>query len=664
MQVGFEGGLYSAGTYEAEIRIESNDRARPEVTVPVTLTIETDPMGVAPTDLRSFSGEFGGPFLPTSTTYVVSNTGAVSYDYSVTTDVPWLDIAPASGPLAPGTTVSIQVGPGALANTLTPGHYEATVEFLNLDSGARVPCRVELDVEGEKPLLLYDFPLDSNPGWTVQGQWAFGIPTGGGSHNYDPVSGHTGNYVYGYNLAGDYPNNLTPTQYLITQPLDFTGYSTVTLQFWRWLGIEPNTWDHATIDVSNDNGATWTSVWSNPSTTISENAWSFQSYDLSSVAAGHAQVRVRWGMGTTDSIVTYPGWNIDDIQFFGEFPATAVKIAPEADFVSEGRQHGPFAPTGTTYSVTNTPPGTITWNVAKSASWFDTTPASGSLLPGETVEVAVSLNAQADYQSAGLYTDTLVFSASEGSSRTRAVSLQVWPYHNDDIYYFPLDTDPGWACEGQWAFGVPQGLGGEYGYPDPTSGHTGANVYGYNLAGGYPNNLTPTQYLITEPVDFTGQTSVFLEFWRWLGVEENIYDKVSISVSNDNGATWTTVWTNPNSWINENVWTLQTYDISAVAAGHAQVRVRWGMGSTDDIVTLAGWNIDDIRFYAQKPWHDLAAEPTTPFEAEGLEGGPFAPTSMTYTLTNLTSQTLTWQVLNMGSIPSWLQFRMLPFVAG
>ncbi len=661
LQVGFEGELYSAGTYEAEIRIASNDRDKPEVIVPVTLTISEDAIGVTPTAPQTFSGAFGGPFLPTSATYVVSNTGAASYDYSATADVPWLDLSSASGTLNPGESVAIQAVPGHLANTLMPGHYEATVEFVNTTSGARIPCPVELDVTSIPPellkqVLVYDFPLDTDPGWTTQGQWAFGVPTGGGSYNHDPVSGHTGANVYGYNLAGDYPNNLTPTQYLITQPLDFTDYLSVTMEFWRWLGIEPNTWDHATIDVSNDNGATWTNVWSNPSTAISENAWSLQSYDISAVTAGHANVRVRWGMGTTDNIITYPGWNIDDIQFFGLVASRELKVSPETSFEAEGRQHGPFDPTSATYVLTNTTTGSLTWSVAKSATWYDVAPVSGTLQPGETVSVSAALNAQTIYLHGGLHSDSLVFTASVGSPKNRSVSLNVLPYHGDDIYYFPFDTDPGWACEGQWAFGTPQGGAGDHGNPDPTSGHTGTNVYGYNLAGGYPNSLTPTQYLITEPLDFTGQASVFLDFWRWLGVEENMYDKVSIGVSNDNGATWTTIWTNPNSWINENAWTLQTYDISAVAAGHAQVRVRWGMGTTDSMWTFAGWNIDDVRFYTTKPWHELAANPTAPFEAEGFEAGPFAPTSMTYTLTNLTSQSLTWQVLNLGSIPSWLQF--------
>ncbi len=47
-----------------------------------------------------------------------------------------------------------------------------------------------------------------------------------------------------------------------------------------------------------------------------------------------------------------------------------------------------------------------------------------------------------------------------------------------------LDVNPEWIMEGQWEFGSPTGNGGsENGNPDPSSGYTGANIYGVNLIG-------------------------------------------------------------------------------------------------------------------------------------------------------------------------------------
>ncbi|MBP7747609.1 MAG: M28 family peptidase [Phycisphaerae bacterium] len=166
--------------------------------------------------------------------------------------------------------------------------------------------------------VAYENTFDSNPGWTTTGQWAFGTPTGGGSNNHDPTSGHTGSYVYGYNLAGDYANNL-PVRYLTTPAFDCTGQTHVQLEFWRWLGVESNSnYDQATVEASN-NGTSWSVIWSATSTgaAVADTAWKLQVFDLATIADNQPTVYIRWGMGPTDSYVTYPGWNVDDVRLTG-----------------------------------------------------------------------------------------------------------------------------------------------------------------------------------------------------------------------------------------------------------------------------------------------------------------------------------------------------------
>jgi len=156
------------------------------------------------------------------------------------------------------------------------------------------------------------FPLDTDPAWTTTGLWAFGHPTGQGSHAKDPSNGHTGPNVYGYSLSGDYTNNM-PARYLTTTPINCVDVTNAELHFWRWLGVESS--DHASVEVSND-GTTWVPVWVNAGT-ISESSWSHQVYDISAVADQQASAYVRWVMGPTDAAVTYPGWNIDDVEMHG-----------------------------------------------------------------------------------------------------------------------------------------------------------------------------------------------------------------------------------------------------------------------------------------------------------------------------------------------------------
>jgi hypothetical protein len=128
----------------------------------------------------------------------------------------------------------------------------------------------------------------------------------------DPNNGYTGTNVYGYNLLGDYSNNIPQARYLTTTAINCANRTSVQLRFWRWLGVE--SLDGANIQVSN-NGTTWTNVWQN-TTGVADTAWTQQTYDISAVADNHATVYVRWGMGSTNGSLTYPGWNIDDVQIW------------------------------------------------------------------------------------------------------------------------------------------------------------------------------------------------------------------------------------------------------------------------------------------------------------------------------------------------------------
>jgi hypothetical protein len=162
------------------------------------------------------------------------------------------------------------------------------------------------------PQTAHSFAMDSDPGWTTQGQWAFGEPAAGGSFDGDPSSAYTGNNVYGFNIGGDYENNMA-VYYLTTSAIDCSGLNDTKLRFRRWLGVEARPFDHASAEVSN-NGTDWTLLWRHPADTISESSWSLQTYDTSAVADDQPTVYIRWSMGPTNDSVTYPGWSIDDVE--------------------------------------------------------------------------------------------------------------------------------------------------------------------------------------------------------------------------------------------------------------------------------------------------------------------------------------------------------------
>lgn len=156
-----------------------------------------------------------------------------------------------------------------------------------------------------------------------------------------------------------------------------------------------------------------------------------------------------------------------------------------------------------------------------------------------------------------------------------------------------FETDKGWAISGgQWARGIPTGGGGDYGNPDPNSGHDAPNVIGYNLAGDYSNSMP--EYHITSPAfDCSGLSDVKLKFWRYLNVEQPTYDHAYIRIST-NGSSWTTVWENGGT-ITDNAWSEFEYDISDYADGQSTVYIRFTQGTTDGGWTYSGWNIDDLE---------------------------------------------------------------------
>jgi hypothetical protein len=165
------------------------------------------------------------------------------------------------------------------------------------------------------------------------------------------------------------------------------------------------------------------------------------------------------------------------------------------------------------------------------------------------------------------------------------------------FYDITLDSDPLWITEGEWAFGEPTGGGGTvYGNPDPTSGYTGANVYGVNLNGDYDTSApSGPHYLTAGPFDCSLYHNVKLKFARWLNTDYPPYVSNKIEVS-DNGTTWQVVWEQRDGQtITDNHWKIVEYDISSVAGNQSTVYIRWGYEINDEAYALSGWNIDDIQ---------------------------------------------------------------------
>jgi MYXO-CTERM domain-containing protein len=164
-------------------------------------------------------------------------------------------------------------------------------------------------------------------------------------------------------------------------------------------------------------------------------------------------------------------------------------------------------------------------------------------------------------------------------------------------------TDQDWShelLEGQtsegaddWMVGTPGGNGG-----DPDHAYSGSNAWGNDLSlesnwdGQYQNDKINTLY---SPVwNLAEHPEVRLQFRRWLGVEDSVYDYARIYVNDE------VVWTNAaGSGDLQHVdyeWILFDLDITEHAGGVDEVQIRWEIES-DGGLQFGGWTIDDVCLY-------------------------------------------------------------------
>ncbi|MFT5123966.1 MAG: hypothetical protein ACI97B_002601, partial [Verrucomicrobiales bacterium] len=224
------------------------------------------------------------------------------------------------------------------------------------------------------PEAFQTFDFGTDPGWTINGDWAFGTPL---AFSGDPSSAKSGSNVYGNNLSGTYPASIpAATPYHLTTPaIDCTSREQVKVGFWRWLRVESPTFDKAFLHASND-GINWVTVWVNTSS-IYESSWSYQEYDISAVADNQPTVYLRWGLGPTSSSRQYGGWNLDDIRLLAENGVAGVSVsAPDAHATESGQSTGTFTFTRTGSTAQNL---TANYTIAGTSSGSDYATLAGTI---------------------------------------------------------------------------------------------------------------------------------------------------------------------------------------------------------------------------------------------------------------------------------------------
>ncbi|MDA9254689.1 hypothetical protein N9P14_01265, partial [Candidatus Poseidoniaceae archaeon] len=191
-----------------------------------------------------------------------------------------------------------------------------------------------VDVNGSSLTILpqgWDWDFESSThGWTLGSpSWLWGFDTGLGQTS--GVSSGT-KAIYTYN--GNYPNGMSSTIWATSPVMNCSSCSGAwELSFMKRLGVESASFDHAYVAVKGTNGQ-WATVYS--SGYVQDTSFSQQTISITNYVANNPSFQVRFGIGTTDSSVTYTGWNVDD-----------VSVMPSGSGVSSGEGNwtsAPFSP--------------------------------------------------------------------------------------------------------------------------------------------------------------------------------------------------------------------------------------------------------------------------------------------------------------------------------
>jgi len=229
-----------------------------------------------------------------------------------------------------------------VASSAKAGNYiDASLPIGGITINAQTHPLQEQNPVGSRAIaqtIFFD-NFESDKGWNLSGEWQRAIAQGLGGHQNgagetsgpaDPSQATSGSRILGTDISGlgiypgNYEPNLPEMAYLAVSPAMNTFYfSDVTLSFQRWLNV--HLFHSATIDVSLDEGATWTNLWSNFDV---QNTSQWNQVSISVPEANRKQaVRFRFGLGETGGTNLQSGWNIDDLVLTGTFITTDVGVS-------------------------------------------------------------------------------------------------------------------------------------------------------------------------------------------------------------------------------------------------------------------------------------------------------------------------------------------------
>ena len=148
-------------------------------------------------DLSS-SGIYGGGtgFAPSSISYILSNGGVTSINWTAAKSQSWVTLSAASGTLAPAETTTVTVSINSNANALSPGTYTDAVAFLNTTNDKGNTSRAVSLLVNPSPASLYWDDNGSTSGagstptdiWGTNSKWNTNASGGAGTFSINTAN--------------------------------------------------------------------------------------------------------------------------------------------------------------------------------------------------------------------------------------------------------------------------------------------------------------------------------------------------------------------------------------------------------------------------------------------------------------------------------------------
>lgn len=524
-----------------------------------------------------------------------------------------------TGPVASHSSVLIHVDvtvPGG-AN---PGDFDIRTVIATSSNNVSVSDTALLRTGVPVIPIWTDFMEGGPDGWYPRAganDWEHGIP----NWVWGPANASSPVNVWGTNLTGNYTSS--SNSILLSPFIDLTTAVTSNMTYYQWYDINGGGNDGGWIEISTDNGATWTllmpdggytdsTILGRPCFAGSDRLWLPVEINLTSYVGNLVLLRYYMWDNAGDG-VEMAGWYLDNVTVNATYVTAGVRVTPQMQFKS-GQPNSLVSYMLTVENIGSAGSDTFDISTVSTMGWasafyddtwnpltdtgggpqIDTGPIPFGASKDVYANITIPFGAiPGDVDT----TDATFTSVIDPGAADRGTLVTQVPYA---IPFFD-DMESGvngWIYDGFW-----HQVYNETTSPPWNISYSPSHSwwYGQDAVGHYDNGARNFGYLTSPPIDITTSPSAELEFAYYYETESTgaTVDRRWIQIRNGNGP-----WMGLEQLSGDpmGTWHLKTVDLSAHLGNIIQIR--FFFDTINDISNAhQGWYVDDfsVAVVKQRP---------------------------------------------------------------